>query len=61
MRPQRAITVRIRLLTVAFPGITGERFAAILALIRLRGHNPKGGYDVHNVRDETEAKPAERY
>ena len=32
-----------------------------LGLIRLRGHNPKGGYDVHNVRYDTEAKPAELY
>ena len=32
-----------------------------LGLIRLRGHNPKGGYDVHDVRDEAEAKPAELY
>ena len=32
-----------------------------VGLIRLRGHNPKGGYDVHDVRHETEAKPAELY
>ena len=32
-----------------------------LGLIRLRGHDPKGGYDVHDVRYEAEAKPAELY
>ncbi len=32
-----------------------------LGLIRLRGHNPEGGYDVHNVRDETKANAAELY
>ena len=32
-----------------------------MGLIRLRGHNLKGGYDVHNVRYDTEAKPAEFY
>jgi bifunctional non-homologous end joining protein LigD len=32
-----------------------------MGLIRLRGHNPEGGYDVHNVRDETEANAAELY
>jgi hypothetical protein len=33
----------------------------IVGLIRLRGHNPEGGYDVHNVRDETEANAAKLY
>jgi hypothetical protein len=33
----------------------------VLGLIRSRGHNPKGGYDVHDVRYETEANAAELY
>ena len=28
-----------------------------LRLIRFRGHLPKGGYDVHNGRDEAPAFP----
>jgi len=30
-----------------------------VGLIRFRGHFPKGGYDVHNGRDETETNPTQ--
>jgi hypothetical protein len=30
-----------------------------MGLIRFRGHFPKGGYDVHDGRHETEAESAE--
>ena len=51
-------------ITLLAPHLTSANVQEVLTavgLIRFRGHNPKGGYDVPDVRYETEANSAKLY
>jgi hypothetical protein len=49
----------VRTLLTVFGAFVLRCIFSRLGLIRFRGHFPKGGYDVHDGRDETETNPTQ--